>query len=495
MDAAAGGLTSPRRAPRAVAAVAGFARSEPLLVGAVGLAALAYSVLAVQLYHRFENGYDLAIFAQAVWHLSRFEYPETTLVVDDAARLIPLDSIWGDHFHPVLVLLAPLYWVWADPRVLLVAQALVVAASAIPIFLFARLKVPRPAAYLATGAYLSYWALHTGVGFAFHEVAFAPLPIALAIFFSASERFGAALAAAAATLLVREDLALFVVAFGVYLLILRRRREGAAAIGLGTAWFVLTTQVLIPLFAGGDRGFRHFKYAQFGDSMSEAVATAVRDPALLFVVATEPPAKAQLVLFLFAPFLFLALYSPLVLLAVPLLAARVLSSKASFWSPHLHYSLTVAPVIAAASIEGARNVLRALGVGRRFGVVAVAVCAAMLLASLGLAKNYTGRRLFDAALYRTSDAERDAAAAVAAVPAHDGSVLTQPELVARLSGRSDVYMIAPEAPDADYVVWRPSGGRFSSRSQIELEQRVLRERRARYVLVLRRGAYEVLRRR
>jgi uncharacterized membrane protein len=488
----AGALTSARSAG---ARALGFVRSEPLLVLAVAFAAAAYSLIAVQLYLRFENGYDLAIFDQAVWHLSRFEYPETTLVVDDAAQRIPLDSIWGDHFHPVLLLLAPLYWVWADPRVLLVAQALLVASSAVPIFLFARLHLPRLAAYLATFAYLAYWALHTGVGFAFHEVAFAPLPIALAIYFAGSGRFGAALAAALATLAVREDLAIFMIAFGVYLLLLRRVREGGVALAAGTAWFVLTTQVLLPLFAGGDRGFRHFRYAQFGDSMPDALSTAVRDPTLVFVVATEPPAKAQLVLFLFAPFLFLALYSPLIVLAVPLIAARVLSSKASFWSPHLHYSLTVAPVIAAASIEGLRNVLRALGVVRRFDLAAAVVAAALVLASVGIAKNYTGRRLFERSLYETTQSERDAAAAVAAVPRHTGSVLTQPELVARLSERSDIYLIAAEAPDAEYIVWKRSGGRFSSPSQIAVEQRVLRERRPRYTRIIERGDYEVLRRR
>jgi uncharacterized membrane protein len=452
-------------------------------------------VLAVELYLRFENGYDLAIFDQAVWHLSRFEWPETTLVVDDAAIRIPLDSVWGDHFHPVLLLLAPLYWIWPDPRALLVAQAVLVAASIVPVFLLAWLRLGRLPAYLVAVAYASYWALHTGVGFAFHEVAFAPVLIATAIYLAAIGRYWWAVAVAAALLLVKEDLAVFVVAFGVYLLVLRRWREGGAAVAGGLVWFIVATKLLIPAFAGGDRGFRHFKYAQFGDGWTDAIGTILRDPTLVLVVATEPPEKAQLVLFLLAPFLFLAFYSPIGLLALPLIAERVLSSKSAFWSPHLHYSLTVAPVIAAASAEGARNVLRAIGFDRRFHVAATVVAAAMVVASVGIAKNYPLRRLANSSLYRVDASERGAAEAVARVPGHEGSVATQPELVARLSRRSDVYLIDSRAPLTDYIVWRPSGGRFSSPSQIEEERRAVAARRGDYRLVFRRDGYEVLRRR
>src|SRR4029453_15559085 len=49
-------------------------------------------------------GFDLGIFDQGVWLLSRFRDPFVTI------RGLPL---FGDHASYILVLVAPLYWLWA----------------------------------------------------------------------------------------------------------------------------------------------------------------------------------------------------------------------------------------------------------------------------------------------------------------------------------------------------------------------------------------------
>ena len=53
-------------------------------------------------------------------------------------RSAQAETLIGGHFQPVLFLLAPLYWVWADPRVLLVVQALLLASASLPLFAWAR---------------------------------------------------------------------------------------------------------------------------------------------------------------------------------------------------------------------------------------------------------------------------------------------------------------------------------------------------------------------
>jgi uncharacterized membrane protein len=49
-------------------------------------------------------GYDLGIFDQVVRSYAHFQAPIVSLKGDDF-------NIFGDHFHPILALLAPLYWV------------------------------------------------------------------------------------------------------------------------------------------------------------------------------------------------------------------------------------------------------------------------------------------------------------------------------------------------------------------------------------------------
>ena len=53
-------------------------------------------------------------------------------------------NLLGDHFHPLIAVLAPLYWIWDDPRMLLLAQAALFAASMVPVARFAERR--RPAA-------------------------------------------------------------------------------------------------------------------------------------------------------------------------------------------------------------------------------------------------------------------------------------------------------------------------------------------------------------
>ena len=39
----------------------------------------------------------------------------------------------GAHFDPIVVAFAPLWWVWPDPSLLLVVQAVAVATGAAPV--------------------------------------------------------------------------------------------------------------------------------------------------------------------------------------------------------------------------------------------------------------------------------------------------------------------------------------------------------------------------
>jgi uncharacterized membrane protein len=52
--------------------------TRPLLLIAA-IFAVVYSVLGLFRHWHFGSGYDLAIFDQAVWHMSRFEAPASTV--------------------------------------------------------------------------------------------------------------------------------------------------------------------------------------------------------------------------------------------------------------------------------------------------------------------------------------------------------------------------------------------------------------------------------
>jgi uncharacterized membrane protein len=348
---------------------------EPLLLVIVGLTAVLEAIASVIRHVNLGSGLDLAIFDQAVWHYSRFEAPFSS---------IHGENLLGDHFHPLVAVLAPLYWIWSDPRMLVIAQAALVAASIIPVFLFAEPRLGRVGAYLLAGAYALFWGTQVGALYDFHEVAFAPLLIALTILFADRRRWGWFWLTVALLLGVKEDLSIYVVFLGIYLLTLRELRHGLALIIVGIAWYELATRVFIPHFSSTG-SYAYWSYGALGKNPLDAIWALLRAPWRVFSVGLSTSEKRHTVVALFAPFLFLSLRSRLIILAVPLLAERFLSSNAAMWGTHFHYSLAIAPVLAMGAAAGLSG-LTARVPERGRNALVLGVAGAMLLASVAITR-------------------------------------------------------------------------------------------------------------
>jgi len=147
-------------------------RREPWLLALIAVVAVLDALVAILQHVHFETGLDLSLADQAVWNYSHFHAPISSILGKD---------ILGDHFSPLVAILTPLYWIWSDPRTLLIAQSALVGASVVPVFLFASDRLGRRAAYAVAVAYACYWPTQVGVAFDFHELAFSPLLIALVI--------------------------------------------------------------------------------------------------------------------------------------------------------------------------------------------------------------------------------------------------------------------------------------------------------------------------
>ena len=77
-------------------------------------AAAGYAAYALLRHFHYWSALDTGIFNQAIWHYSNFEAPDSTVKGGLDLRV--------DHFHPILMLLAPLYWVADEPALLLVPR-------------------------------------------------------------------------------------------------------------------------------------------------------------------------------------------------------------------------------------------------------------------------------------------------------------------------------------------------------------------------------------
>ena len=438
-----GRLPLPRAVTRRVR-VPGLVTAEPWLFAMAAFTAVAYATYSVLLHslHYGSFAYDLGIFDQAFWHYSRLDVPRSTIV--------GLPNELGDHFSPTLLLLVPLYWLWSDPQVLLIAQGILLGAALVPIFLFARDRVGRVPAYLLTAAFGFFWAVHTAVAFNFHEVAFAPLLIGLTVLAVDRRDWRSYFLSIFALLLVKENMALLVAAFGGYLLFFRAYRQAAITVALGVTWFALVTDVLLPHFSDGD--FRHWTYIQFGSDLPEALETMVNDPGHIFSVLVKPSAKVTTMLLLFAPFLFLTLFSPMAILCVPLLAERMLSINENLWHPDMHYSLVIAPVIALGAADGLRRVIRLARAKRRAGLVATGAAAVILAANVGVATQFPLSSLADPSFYFRSAEDRIVERALTLIPPKV-SVTAWTHYVPHLSQRDKIYELrGPNTKRGQYLI-------------------------------------------
>ncbi|WP_328996315.1 DUF2079 domain-containing protein [Kribbella sp. NBC_01245] len=104
------------------------ARTTTWLAAAVSLTfAIAYVAYSLGRHRAFATtGFDLGIFEQAVSSYAHGHWP-TSNVREPGLNLL------GDHFHPILAVLAPFYRLLPHTETLLVAQALLLAISVLPI--------------------------------------------------------------------------------------------------------------------------------------------------------------------------------------------------------------------------------------------------------------------------------------------------------------------------------------------------------------------------
>ncbi|MDD5598536.1 MAG: DUF2079 domain-containing protein [Victivallaceae bacterium] len=153
-----------------------------------------------------------------------------------------------EHFNILLIVFAPLYWIWDSPYMLLSAQAGVMTAAACPLFLLGKKKFKHnmPALLLVClylfNPYFSRYILYE-----FHAGCLFPL-----LFFSAFlaleyERRKTFLFLLFLAPAAKESFVIVLIACGLFLLTFRKyRREGVICLFFAVFWTVFITKIWFP---------------------------------------------------------------------------------------------------------------------------------------------------------------------------------------------------------------------------------------------------------
>lgn len=213
-------------------------------MGAMALAhALWMSWLQVDMHLGLGTfAYDVGLYDQGVWLLSRGEAPFVTLM----GR-----NMLGDHASLILFFVVPFFWVVPGTATLLVIQAFVVAAGAIPLYLFARRVLTSGAmGFAAAFLWLANPAVNGSAMENFHPDSFLGLFIPLALYAAHARKWRLFAVAVVLAVMVKEDVLLVMVPLGLYVAWKYDRKKGLLAAGLSIVVTILGMFVLMRTLIG-----------------------------------------------------------------------------------------------------------------------------------------------------------------------------------------------------------------------------------------------------
>ena len=422
-----------------------FPSARALLAAAIAAYAAEFGALSVLRHEAYVTGrFDLGNMVQAVWSTAHGRPLQMTdLHGDQISRL-------AAHVDPILVVFAPLWWIWPSPHMLLVAQACAVALGAIPVFLLARKHLASSRAALGFGlAYLLYPATGWLTLNEFHPVALATPLLLFAFWYLDEDRLLPFSACALAAALCKEEIALVVAGFGIWYALARGRWVVGAAIAVvGAAWAAVAIAIVIPHYNAGAESDFYGRYSEVGGSAGGIVKTAFTHP-LRIAEAAFSARDLHYLLDLVAPLAALCLLAPLMLVAaLPELAINLLSSATTQTSIHFHYTAGLIPPLVIGAIFGAKRLSR-----WAFPVAAAIVVAALVgnyrLGPIPGWRHVPGGQKFQATAARVTAHDRIADRALRLIP-DEAVVCATNTLGAHLSARRRVLSF-PFIEDSKWV--------------------------------------------
>jgi uncharacterized membrane protein len=441
-------------------------------------AAVGGAYLAISLFRLLQlapSSWDLGIYTEYVKQFADLRAP----VVDVRG---PGFNLLGDHFQVIVALIAPFFRLFPSPATLLAAQALLTAVSVFPVTQAAAALLGRGAGRVVGAAYGVSWGLQQMIDFDFHEVAFAVPLLAFSLSALIRGRTRAALLWAIPLVFVKEDQGFTVAAIGLLMLLAggrpdhaRGRPDGAGGrlamirgsvpggfflMIWGLGWSLLAIAVIIPHFNP------HHQYYYWNDGGVVGSGAPFSVTALARQALHAWPVKLQTVVMLLLPTAFIALGSPLALVAGPSLALRFISTNSAYWGTLWHYNATVMPVLFIAAVDAMAR-WRALAPPDPVRWQALRAAAArhgaamMLAVAAALAFQFPLSNLWHGTTYEISPHVAAADAAMARVP--DGAtVQTTLNLLAPLAARTDTFWIGNAGnPATQYVVFDGADSGYS----------------------------------
>lgn len=277
-----------------------------LVASLASLVAIFISVYGIAKHNTYGTpNFDFGIFCHMFHNMSESLVPNTTCERD------MLLSHFAVHFSPICYVLLPIYWIFPFAETLQISQAIILISGVIPLVLVAKERgISNRVSGIIAFLYCVFPAITTGCSYDFHENCFI-LPLLLWMFyFCEKDRYVPIIIFTLLTLLVKEDAFIYVIVYGAYLIVARKKGRTGALMCAGALLYFAISYTILTNFGLGIMDDSRFGNLIYGDGgLLGVIKTVVVNPAYAFsqLFASEAgyAGKIEYIFVMLAPLMFM----------------------------------------------------------------------------------------------------------------------------------------------------------------------------------------------
>jgi len=316
---------------------------------------LIFSILYLRVvfinYHFFETGIDLAGYSQALFNLSHFHMPFSSF---------KNQIMWGDHAHFFIVLLAPFYRIFPDPRFLTIFQTLTVTTAGWAVYKLSKDIVKNKVFSLAIlYSYLAFIGIQYALNSDFHPSVITAVTLLWFFYGYHFKKWWLFWIMLAIGLMTREDAPPIFFMIGIYLLLRKKWKLGLSVMAFSAIYFGLVAYLIMPIWT------KDHAVLSYLDNDQKDPYNVLRGffqyPKAMLQNMIDTNEKVKTIKTLFSSFGFLSLFSPLTYLTgAPIFYSRFASPNEYRWLIKNYSNANITPLLIMGAIYGAANISRFL---------------------------------------------------------------------------------------------------------------------------------------
>lgn len=383
-----------------------------------------YSLLSIIRHNNFQSGgFDLGLYDQTIWKYSQFISPYNT---------IKDRFILGDHLNLTLPLVAPLYYLWDNVRIILIFQAFWISFSTLAIYKLCRHRRFSPiTSFNLSFIYSIFYGIQYAVFFDFHAIVIGVGLIAWFLYFFETGRKKLTIITIILMLLTQENMGIALLGIGIFYIFKKHYRKSSILfIFLGLVWSIISAKI-VAYFS--PVGFQYFPSINL-------------NPVNLFKELFDSEEKRQVWLYSFGWFSFFPFFSIGSLLAVALDLSQYFATGPEFsrmWSPFMHHRAILAPFLLLGMLDTMEFLRK-----KKINVQIVSFLLLIIPIFMQFYFHFPLNKLSKSDYWKRESWMQDNYDLFKIVP-KKVSLATQQSLVPHLSHRKEIYLIYPRVHDFD----------------------------------------------